>query len=158
MRYMTIAILMCCLIWQNVCLATEGRVIAIIVPNGSNTKLTSSAELKLIYLRKKDYWANGKHIHAVNLPPEHPIRMQFSSKILGSLPSTQNDYWNGEYFHGVSPPYVVNSEEAVLRYVADTRGAIGYISACNIDSRVRAIAWLTENGELLNRPPELHCN
>ncbi len=138
--------------------AHEPVAIAVIVPNEQPTKNLSFPELKLIYLRKKDYWANGKHIHAVNLPADHPLRTHFSIKILGSLPSTQNDYWNGVYFHGISPPYVVNSEEAVLRYVADTSGAIGYINACNVDSRVKAIAWLTESGELLNRLPELHCN
>lgn len=157
MRRIILAMLLCCLNGYN-CLASEGKIIAIIVPTDSSTKVISSTELKLIYWRKKDYWANGKHIHAVNLSAEHPVRLQFSSKILGSLPSAQNDYWNGVYFHGISPPYVVNSEEAVLRYVADTNGAIGYLNACSVDGRVKAVAWLTESGELLNKPPELHCN
>jgi ABC-type phosphate transport system substrate-binding protein len=147
-----------CMLTSSISYAREVGIIAIIVPNDQATKSVSLPELKLIYLRKKDYWANGKHIHAVNLPADHPVRLQFSSRILGSLPSAQTDYWNGVYFHGISPPYVVNSEEAVVRYVADTNGAIGYVQACNVDSRVKAIAWLTENGELLNRPPELHCN
>ncbi len=146
------------LLISGISYAREPIVIAVIVPTEQPTKSVSLPELKLIYLRKKDYWADGKHIHAVNLPAEHFIRVQFSSKILGSLPSAQNDYWNGVYFHGISPPYVVNSEEAVMRYVADTGGAIGYINACNVDSRVKVIAWLIENGELLNRLPELHCN
>ena len=147
-----------CLLMASISYAREPAVIAVIVPNEQPTKSLSMPELKLIYLRKKDYWANGKRIHSVNLPADHPIRMQFSNKVLGSLPGAQNDYWNGVYFHGISPPYVVNSEEAVVRYVADTSGAIGYINACNVDSRIKVVAWLTDNGELLNRPPELHCN
>lgn len=157
MRPIVAAIAFFCLLITANSYAREPAVIAVIVP-ADQAKAISLPELKLIYLRKKDYWANGKHIHAVNLPAEHPIRMQFSNKVLGSLPSAQYDYWNGVYFHGISPPYVVNSEEAVLRYVADTSGAIGYINACNVDSRVKAVAWLMENGELSTRQPELHCN
>lgn len=157
MQRFLIALIVC---WLGLgsCLASESKVIAIITPNESSIKAVTSTELKLIYWRKKDYWANGQHIHAVNLPADHPLRTQFSSKVLGSLPSAQNDYWNGVYFHGISPPYVLNSQEAVLRYVADTPGAIGYINACNVDSRVKVVAWLTDSGELLNKSPELHCN
>jgi hypothetical protein len=34
------------------------------------------------------------------------------------------------YFHGVLPPYVLASEEAVILFVSATPGAIGYVSAC----------------------------
>ncbi len=135
----------------------DQSIIAVIVANDQATKTISLPELKLIYWRKKDYWANGKRMHPVNLPAENPLRMQFSKKILGSLPSTQNDYWNGLYFHGTSPPHVVNSEEAVIRFVAETNGAVGYIEACSLDARVKPIAWITENGELINKSPEYRC-
>lgn len=145
------------MLWQQSAIASDSRVIAIIVANEQAGKSISMPELKLIYWRKKDYWANGKHIHPVNLAADNPLRMRFSNKVLGSLPSTQTDYWNEVYFHGVSPPYVVNSEEAVLRFVAETAGAIGYINACNVDSRVKAIAWLNENGDLLSKAPDYRC-
>jgi hypothetical protein len=35
------------------------------------------------------------------------------------------------YFHGVLPPHVVESEEAVVLFVNATPGAIGYISTCS---------------------------
>jgi ABC-type phosphate transport system substrate-binding protein len=145
------------LLWQQNALAADSKVIAIVVANEQAGKSISMPELKLIYWRKKDYWANGRHIHPVNLPADNPLRMRFSNKVLGSLPSTQTDYWNEVYFHGVSPPYVVNSEEAVLRYVAETAGAIGYINVCNVDNRVKAIAWLNENGDLVSKSPEYRC-
>lgn len=145
------------LLWQQNALAADSKVIAIVVANEQVGKSISMPELKLIYWRKKDYWANGRHIHPVNLPADNPLRMRFSNKVLGSLPSTQTDYWNEVYFHGVSPPYVVNSEEAVLRYVAETAGAIGYINVCNVDNRVKAIAWLNENGDLVSKSPEYRC-
>lgn len=79
--------------------------------------------------------------------------------ILGSLPEAQIDYWNGQYFNGILPPYSVNSEEAVLRYIANTKGAIGYINACNLDKRVQSILWLKPSGEILkHKPTVLNCN
>lgn len=138
-------------------LVTEQTVIAVVVANDQATKMLSLPELKLIYWRKKNYWANGKRMHPVNLPTDNPLRMQFSKKILGSLPSTQIDYWNGLYFHGKSPPHVVNSEEAVIRFVTETSGAVGYIEACNLDTRVQAIAWVAENGDVLNKAPDYRC-
>lgn len=138
-------------------ITNEQTVIAVIVANDNTTNTISLPELKLIYWRKKDYWANGKPLHPVNLPAENPLRMEFSKKILGSLPNTQNDYWNGLYFHGKSPPHVVNSEEAVIRFVAETNGAVGYIEACSLDARVKPVAWITQSGELINKSPEYRC-
>lgn len=97
----------------------------------------NSNELRLIFWRKQLYWPMGRRIKPVNLTAEHPLRSQFSQTVLGSLPKKQIDYWNGLYFDGISPPYSVNSEEAVLRYISQTDGAIGYLDACKLDSRVK---------------------
>ena len=93
----------------------------------------------------------------MNLSTEHALRLQFSQKILGSTPKSQIDYWNGQYFNGVLPPYSVNSEEAVLRYVAQTDGAIGYVSACAVDNRVKALFWIVNDQLTANVPENLDC-
>jgi hypothetical protein len=93
----------------------------------------------------------------VNLSTEHPLRLQFSQAILGSAPKAQIDYWNGQYFNGVLPPYSVNSEEAVLRYVAQTKGAIGYVDACIADERVNILFWITQSGNIVSSKPSLDC-
>lgn len=157
MRLLFLLFALTCLLFPAASMASDQAVIAIIVANDQATKVISLPELKLIYWRKKDYWANGKRMHPVNLPAENSLRMQFSKRILGSLPNTQNDYWNGLYFHGTSPPHVVNSEEAVIRFVSETNGAVGYVEACNLDVRVKAIAFITENGDLSNKPTEYRC-
>jgi hypothetical protein len=90
-------------------------VIAVIV-NSDELKFSTN-ELSLIYWRKQLYWPKGQRIKPVNLRSDHPLRQQFSQTVLGSLPKKQIDYWNGQYFNGILPPYSVNSEEAVLRYV-----------------------------------------
>ena len=95
-------------------------VIAIVVASNSaiETPKLSPNQLSLIYWRKQLFWAKGLRIKPVNLSTEHPLRLPFSQVVLGSAPKAQIDYWNGQYFNGVLPPYSVNSEEAVLRYVA----------------------------------------
>lgn len=132
---------------------------AIVVPAGLNIealKLTPQ-KLKLIYLRKQLYWPNGKPIQPVNLQTEHPLRKQFSQTVLGSQPSEQVKYWNEQYFNGIRPPHVVNSEEAALRYVAQTESAIAYVDACKVDERVLAVLWLND-GVITNTPPDLNCH
>jgi len=134
--------------------------IAIVVANNQNVddlKLAPN-NLNLIYWRKQLYWPRGLRIKPVNLKSEHPLRLQFSQTILGSTPKAQVDYWNGQYFNGVLPPYSVNSEEAVIRYVSQTKGAVGYVNACLVDERVKAVLWLTPDGDTLaNNPPALNC-
>jgi ABC-type phosphate transport system substrate-binding protein len=134
-------------------------IIAIVVT--SNQKMDALKlepnELSLIYWRKQLYWPNGQRIKPVNLSTEHELRLQFSQKILGSAPKSQIDYWNGQYFNGVLPPYSVNSEEAVLRYVSQTDGAIGYVNACAVDNRVKTVFWIMPNGNALPSEPTLNC-
>ena len=151
--------------------AAESTPIAIIVAQDFFKNSLSLTDLKLIYWRKKTYWANGQRMHPVNLPPTHPLRLQFSNIVLGSPPSAQIDYWNGLYFHGTTPPHVVNSLEAMLRYVQETDGAIGYVNACQLQKQlagdngdrtdkplaIKPIAWLSPQGEFYQSAPELSC-
>ncbi len=112
--------------------------------------------LNPIFWRKQRYWPEGLPIKPVNLDAQHPMRNHFSQTILGSLPNAQIDYWNGQYFNGIRPPYSVKSEEAILRYVAKTKGAIGYVDACQVDERVKPVFWIV-NHRVQKRRPELAC-
>jgi hypothetical protein len=51
------------------------------------------------------------------------------------------DYWREQYFHGVLPPRVLESEQAVALFVGATPGAIGYVASC--PSGLRAKVLLT---------------
>lgn len=139
--------------------AEETRSLAIIVsgnPEIATTQQLSVRELGPIYWKKKQFWQGGSRIHPVNLHAEHPLRIYFSKTVLGSLPNEQADYWNGLYFHGTTPPYSVQSEEAVLRYVSITKGAIGYVDACKLDERVKPLLWIHDN-IISNNKPVFDC-
>ena len=138
--------------------SAEPEPLAVIVARGQQAKGLDMVELSLIYWRKKLYWPDGKRMLPVNLPADTSYRRQFSQLILGSLPEVQTDYWNDLYFHGTSPPHVVGSQEAMLRFVAETPGAIGYVSACKLDARVKAVLWLRTDGSVSGVPPIIDCN
>jgi ABC-type phosphate transport system substrate-binding protein len=105
--------------------------------------------LALIYKRKLNHWENGTRIQPVNLPPTHPLRRAFSQAILGHAPEDLEDYWREMYFHGVLPPHVLASEEAVILFVSATPGAIGYVSGCVPEHKVNVVLVV---GELPNCP------
>ena len=115
--------------------AVERPFAVITAPGAAGHRLTSDS-VSLIFRRKQNYWENGTRIQPVNLPPTHPLRRAFSQSILGRSPEALEDYWREMYFHGVLPPYVLASEEAVILFVMSTPGAIGYVSTCLPELRV----------------------
>ncbi|MCH9848642.1 MAG: hypothetical protein K0U18_01925 [Betaproteobacteria bacterium] len=146
------------MILPSLSLAKENQtIIAVVVSSQQKaSELNLSAKnLNLIYWRKQLFWPQGIQIKPVNLNAKNAVRIQFSEAVLGGSPETQIDYWNGQYFNGILPPYSVNSEEAVLRYVSNTKGAIGYVNACNLDERVQSLFWLMPGGEILKSKPSL---
>jgi hypothetical protein len=157
-RVINIAII-CAMLMANISVAApkgNNPVIAVIIAKTQNIDALklSSDNLNLIYWRKQLFWPEGLRIKPVNLRSQHPLRLQFSQAVLGSSPNAQIDYWNGQYFNGILPPHSVNSEEAVIRYVAQTTGAIGYIDACKIDERVKPLFWIV-NDRIATHPPKL---
>jgi ABC-type phosphate transport system substrate-binding protein len=140
--------------------ADDVPVIAVIVSNNADIAPVSSLapnELRLIYWRKKEYWQGGQRMQPANLHAEHPLRLLFSKVVLSNLPKAQTDYWNELYFHGIRPPRSVQSEEAMIRYVADTKGSIGYVDACHLDSRVQSILWIVQGQITAEAPDHLSC-
>ncbi len=99
--------------------------------------------LKLIYQRKNQIDAEGNRWIPLNLPVADPLRRGFSLAVFSELPEEQEDYWNIQYFNGITPPIVLASEEAILRFVAATKGAIGYIRKQKVDSRVKVLLFIT---------------
>ena len=125
---------------------TEQAVIAVIVARNAPGQFLDKKALDHIFLRKTTLWANGETIRPVNLSGAHPLRRLFSERVVGLEPEELEDYWNDQYFHGVFPPYAVDSEEAAIRYVSESAAAIGYVSACAVDGRVKVLLYLTPAG------------
>ncbi|QID16253.1 hypothetical protein G3580_00610 [Nitrogeniibacter mangrovi] len=119
--------------------AGEPAAFAIIVGPEVPVHHLSLAEAARIFERKQTVWSDGHRIHPVNLPPADPTRRQFSLTVLGRPPEALGAYWRERYFHGVLPPHVLASENAVRMFVAGTPGAIGYVAACLPPPPLRAV-------------------
>ncbi len=104
--------------------------------------------LKDIFLKRIAVDNAGASLAPLNLPPADPLRVALSLALWGERPAAMQRYWNERYFHGVSPPYVVRSQEGMLRFVAETPGAVGYVAACKADGRVKIVARLPAPTEL----------
>lgn len=130
--------------------------IAVIVSPG-NAKALKRDDLVLFFKRKKLFWSDGVKAQPVNLPTSHRLRQGFSQTVLGHTPEELERYWNDLYFHGISPPYVLASEEAVVRFVAETPGAIGYVSLCSANARVTVALVITASGHISDDVSTADC-
>jgi hypothetical protein len=120
------------------------RAFAVIAAPGTIEHRLSRESVALIFKRKQNFWESGSRIQPVNLPPTHPLRQNFSLSILGQAPEALEEYWREMYFHGVLPPHVLASEEAVVLFVNSTPGAIGYISACPPERKLNIVLLVGE--------------
>jgi hypothetical protein len=117
--------------------------LAIITQPANPLKSLSFKELKRVYLRKSLLDANGIRWIPLNLPVDHAVRQNFSLALFNTPPEEQEQYWNELYFQGLTPPEVLASEEAVLRFIAITPGAIGYVLKRSVDQRVKILTLLS---------------
>lgn len=130
-------------------LAEDG--IAVITAPSRPAIAFNRANLQDIFLKRIQVDDNGNPLLALNLPADDPLREAFSLDVLGRRPGGMQRYWTEQYFHGVSPPFVVRSPEAMLRYVAETPGAVGYLAQCQVDKRVQVVARLPVPADLAGR-------
>jgi len=119
--------------------------ISIIIPPSESIPKLNRHDVLLIYKSQKRFWDDGRRIQAVNLPITSPIRIAFSNQVIGQAPEELDDYWRDMYFHGVLPPFVFASEEAVIRFISTTPGSIGYVPGCLVDRRVKVVLRLDGN-------------
>jgi ABC-type phosphate transport system substrate-binding protein len=116
-----------------------GLPFAVIAAANTPAQPLSRESVSLMFRRRQNYWEDGTRIQPVNLPASHALRQAFSECIFGRQPQSMDDYWREMYFHGVLPPHVLASEQAVVLFVLSTPGAIGYVSSCPADARVNVV-------------------
>lgn len=81
------------------------------------------------FLKKVTSWPNGDGIRPVDQAHGSPIRRRFSEEVIGRSVLAVRNYWQQLIFSGRAvPPPELDSDEAVVRFVLRTPGAIGYVS------------------------------
>lgn len=83
---------------------------------------------------------SGQRLEVFVLAADHPTHTRFSRQVLGAFPYQLRDAWNRAAFSGTgSTPTVLDSEEEMLHRVANTAGAIGYLSEPTDHAEIRVL-------------------
>ncbi len=140
------AILLTLLGWAAAMPMAQAGSLVVVTGQGSSFESLDRERLAQIYRRKRLFWDRHTRAIPVNLPADDPLRMAFSQAVFGVPPEALLDYWNRQYFQGVAPPHVLQSQAAVKRFVRDTEGALGYLPACATREGLRVLLVLEVEG------------
>lgn len=87
-------------------------------------------QISKIFLKKVSRWSNGVEAQPVDLPESSPTREIFTQAVHHRTVANIKNFWQRQMFSGNErPPIEQPDETAVLEYVRQNPGAIGYVSS-----------------------------
>ena len=88
-----------------------------------------------LYLGRAAQLRSGQRVEVVDLPQGHPAREEFYTRVLGRDPAQIRAYWAKRIFTGKgTPPASRPDEKAVIKWVSEAPGRIGYIRPEALDN------------------------
>jgi ABC-type phosphate transport system substrate-binding protein len=85
-------------------------------------------QARLLFTMRIHQWPNNVPVRVFVLPDDHPLHRNFSKIVLGLFPYQLRGVWDRQLFSGTGQaPTTVTTEAEMLKRVASTPGAIGYI-------------------------------
>jgi hypothetical protein len=127
--------------------------IAFLVSSRNPIRNISAGDLRRIFLGEISRWENGHRIIVFVRPLETPEERLFLDRLVRMSDIDYSQWWLGNVFRGRSAnaPRVVASDDAVVKAVATTPDAIGFVAAPPpmIESGVEV---LTINGKAPSDP------
>lgn len=115
----------------------------VVVVNAANpvTEITSE-DLSNLFLKRQIKWPTGIGVVPVDQDERAQVREPFSRQVHGRAPVAIRAYWQQQVFSGRDVPPVEKSSDAeVLRFVAETPGAIGYVRrGISLPADVKSVA------------------
>jgi ABC-type phosphate transport system substrate-binding protein len=111
----------------------------VVNPDVQQHSVTQQQLRAIVGMRVRN-WSDGSLIHVFVLPDRNPIHIVYSKQVLGMFPHQLRKAWDRQVYSGTGQaPTKVNSVEEMLRKIAETPGAIGYLPEEKIDDSVRPI-------------------
>jgi len=85
--------------------------------------------LEQAFLKRKTRWPGGETIHPVDQRADAAVRKRFSEQVLKRSVAAVKRYWQQRIFSGRDvPPPEFDTDHAVVAYVRDHAGAVGYVT------------------------------
>ena len=101
----------------------------IIVHNDVKQESVTKNELSKIFLKKVVQWEGGTAIKPVDQKKDSGLRLKFSKEVLKKDVNAVTAFWQRKIYSGRGlPPAEVATDAAVVEYVKNNPGAIGYVS------------------------------
>jgi ABC-type phosphate transport system substrate-binding protein len=111
----------------------------IVHPSNANSSTTREFVAEAFF-KRTTRWQGGETIHPVDLRPEAIARRAFSSEVLQRSVTAVRSFWQQRIFSGRDlPPPEFDTDEAVIKYVVNTPGSIGYVSSSARLERAREL-------------------
>ncbi|MDY6824114.1 MAG: hypothetical protein SWH68_10035 [Thermodesulfobacteriota bacterium] len=103
------------------------------------TDTISQTDLKNIFLGNRVKWSNGDRIY-FTLSGNSDTHQSFLKTYVGRTPSQFQMHWRNMVFTGKGQmPTTLDSEQAVIDYVANTKGAVGYVTTPPVSGDVKTL-------------------
>jgi ABC-type phosphate transport system substrate-binding protein len=99
-------------------------------------------QIAAIYLLRVTTWPDGSHIVPVNREATSRIREEFTSRVLQEDNADLTTYWNEMHFMGKLPPVVQESQEAMIAFIRNVPGSLGYFSGSVAPPDVKVLAYV----------------
>jgi ABC-type phosphate transport system substrate-binding protein len=102
----------------------------VVIVNRQNTATSVSREFVAdAFLKKASHWDDGQPIKPVDQSAASPVRRAFSTSVVKRTVGAVRSYWQQRIFSGRDlPPPELDSDDAVIHYVAKYPGGVGYVS------------------------------
>lgn len=110
-----------------------------VIVHPSNAAALDDDQIGKIFLGQTKTFPGGGEATPVDIK-EGALREDFGNKVLKKNPAQLKALWARQIFTGgAKPPKELDSEDAVLKFVASTPGAIGYVDAGKVNGTVKAV-------------------
>ena len=120
--------------------AASAQDVVLVANKGVQISEITDADLRGIFMGTKTRFADGSHAVPVTLKGG-PVHEVFLKNHVGEDPEEFRSQWRKVVFTGQGAmPKAFDSESALIEYVADTPGAIGYVSRISSQDNVKFLA------------------
>jgi ABC-type phosphate transport system substrate-binding protein len=119
--------------------------VRVIVHPATNALTLERDQVSRMFLRKESYWPDGTEVAPVDQRTASEVRLRFTGWVHRRSVSAIAYYWQQRVFsgHGAPPPER-SSDREVIEFVAETPGAIGYVSTAADIRRVQEVKIVDE--------------